>query len=288
MKQRSRFLSGALIALLASTQLAWGAEKTVSKRSAKAKVAAGKKPTLKKPSIPKSAVPKPAAPKPVASEGMHLTLTTSLRAAPRTPPVKDTLPIQAPAVITTPAASLAPKPAAAPAAAIPTPIASVATKVIVPPPPARPASVDLPTYTPRLATPQGNPYLPQPLPTQPPPTQSMPAQMTASAISPAKVPAAVAIPIQPGQDESSSGFSFSSLGFSIPLLPDSGRDILPSINKVYPTGERPLVVVSFKCPTELVGITPPTIKILHDMVSLGMDGLNKTELLSFDLQQVCQ
>jgi hypothetical protein len=48
------------------------------------------------------------------------------------------------------------------------------------------------------------------------------------------------------------------------------------------------VVVSFKCPTELVGVTPPTIKLLHEAVSLGMDGVNRTGLLSFNLQQVCQ
>jgi hypothetical protein len=74
----------------------------------------------------------------------------------------------------------------------------------------------------------------------------------------------------------------------IPLLPESGRSILPKITKVYPTGEKPLVVLSFKCPTELVGVTPPTIKLLHDAVSLGMEGINRTNLLSFDLQQVCQ
>ena len=75
---------------------------------------------------------------------------------------------------------------------------------------------------------------------------------------------------------------------AIPLLPDSGQSILPSIQKVYPTGEKPLVVVSFKCPTELVGVTPPTIRPLHELVNLGMDGINRSDLLSFNLQQVCQ
>jgi hypothetical protein len=75
---------------------------------------------------------------------------------------------------------------------------------------------------------------------------------------------------------------------SIPILSDSGESLLPTIKKVYPTGEKPLVVVSFKCPTELIGVAPPTIKILHELVNFGMDGINKTNLLSFNMQQVCQ
>jgi len=83
------------------------------------------------------------------------------------------------------------------------------------------------------------------------------------------------------------GRALGGLGLSIPLL-DSGRSILPTVKKVYPTGEKPLVVVSFKCPTEVIGVTPPTIKLLHDVVDMGMEGLNRSELLSFNLQQVCQ
>lgn len=78
---------------------------------------------------------------------------------------------------------------------------------------------------------------------------------------------------------------FSSLKMMIPLTGDS--NILPSIKKVYPTGEKPLVVLNFKCPTEVIGITPPPMKLLHEAVNLGFDGLNKTNLLSFNLQQVC-
>jgi hypothetical protein len=71
------------------------------------------------------------------------------------------------------------------------------------------------------------------------------------------------------------------------LLPLSGDSILPVIKTVYPTGEKPLVVLNFKCPTEMLGITPPPMKLLHEIVNLGFDGLNKTNLLSFNLQQVC-
>lgn len=73
----------------------------------------------------------------------------------------------------------------------------------------------------------------------------------------------------------------------LPSIPD-GQSLLPSIKKVYPTGEKPLVVVTFKCPTELIGITPLPTKGLHELVNLAMDGINATNLLSFNLQQVCQ
>lgn len=75
----------------------------------------------------------------------------------------------------------------------------------------------------------------------------------------------------------------------LPNLPGAdGRSILPSIKRVYPTGEKPLVVLTFKCPTEVIGVTPPPIKALHELVNYGFDGINATNLLSFNLQQVCQ
>lgn len=73
-----------------------------------------------------------------------------------------------------------------------------------------------------------------------------------------------------------------------PHLPSPDIDILPSITKVYPTGERPLYVLTFKCPTELVGITPPPTKALRWLISSGMEAINSTNLLSFSMQQVCQ
>ena len=103
-------------------------------------------------------------------------------------------------------------------------------------------------------------------------------------------PAVAFAPIQvvPEVKDAESGSLFGALGQAIPILPGSGQSILPSIKKVYPTGEKPLVVVSFKCPTEVLGVTPPTIRLLHNLVDLAMEGINKTDLLSFNLQQVCQ
>lgn len=75
---------------------------------------------------------------------------------------------------------------------------------------------------------------------------------------------------------------------AMPRLPLFEQSILPKVQTVYPTGEKPLVVVTFKCPTELVGIDTPSTLILHKVVNGGMDLINKTNLLSFNMQQVCQ
>jgi len=79
----------------------------------------------------------------------------------------------------------------------------------------------------------------------------------------------------------------SNLKSLLPSIPE-GQSILPSIKKVYPTGEKPLVVLTFKCPTELIGITPIPIKLLHEGVNGVFDVVNATNLLSFNMQQVCQ
>lgn len=86
-----------------------------------------------------------------------------------------------------------------------------------------------------------------------------------------------------GHASASSGFRF-----SLPRIAPFEQSILPKIQTVYPTGEKPLVVMTFKCPTELVGIDTPSTLILHKVVNGGMDLINRTDLLSFNLQQVCQ
>ncbi len=180
--------------------------------------------------------------------------------------------------------------AATPTAALPTRVApqgvalALSTNLIAPPPapasyvPTSPApAVTPPVYGAYVARSFGsggdNPYLPKP---------SLP---TNQAFAPIQAVPDVSHPV-PASPEL--GNLFGSLSQAIPILPDSGQSILPSIKKVYPTGEKPLVVVSFKCPTEVLGVTPPTIKLLHGLVDLGMEGINKSDLLSFNLQQVCQ
>jgi hypothetical protein len=75
------------------------------------------------------------------------------------------------------------------------------------------------------------------------------------------------------------------------LLPvNDGESHWPiSWKTVYPTGERPLWVLTLKCPTEAAfGIAPPPIKLVHVALTAVMDGLNSTKLLPVDLQQVCR
>lgn len=74
----------------------------------------------------------------------------------------------------------------------------------------------------------------------------------------------------------------------VPGMPSGEQSILPVIKTVYPTGEKPLKVLTFKCPTELLGVTPIPVKAVHGLVNLAMDGLNSTNLLPFNMQQVCQ
>jgi hypothetical protein len=151
-----------------------------------------------------------------------------------------------------------------------------------------PAMAGVPAYNPPAAPPY-MPYVPRPSGANNP-YLSRPAARTevlASASPPSQAPARRQA-VHPFSLPTAGGFSLASLMPSIPILPDSGRSILPTVRKVYPTGEKPLVVVSFKCPTELVGVTPPTIQLLHELVNLGMDGINRTNLLSYNLQQVCQ
>lgn len=118
---------------------------------------------------------------------------------------------------------------------------------------------------------------------------------------PASVPAnplPQAAPVQSAQatppgaeaaDSTSLGGMLEKLRYTIfPNPPPSGQAILPTIKTVYPTGEKPLKVLTFKCPTELVGVTPPPTAALHQAVTLAFDGINKTNLLPFNMQQVCQ
>lgn len=81
---------------------------------------------------------------------------------------------------------------------------------------------------------------------------------------------------------------FADIKMAMPQIPLFEQAILPKVQTVYPTGEKPLVVVTFKCPTELVGIDTPSTLILHKAVNGGMDLINRSNLLAFNMQQVCQ
>jgi len=111
----------------------------------------------------------------------------------------------------------------------------------------------------------------------------LPVPQAATQSAPAYVSNSAAAPLNPV--DSLSGL-FNSIRMEIPLLNDQA--ILPVIKTVYPTGEKPLKVLTFKCPTELVGISPPPTKALRGLIDLGMEAVNKADILPFDMQQVCQ
>jgi hypothetical protein len=71
---------------------------------------------------------------------------------------------------------------------------------------------------------------------------------------------------------------------------DDGASHLPiSFKTVYPTGEKPLLVLTLKCPTEAAfGVAPPPVKLVHVILTTAFDGINYTGLLPVNLQQVCQ
>lgn len=134
-------------------------------------------------------------------------------------------------------------------------------------------------------TPVGNPYLSgQPTPAGNTYSAAPTAQPAYAYQAPAGNPYMAPPAASPGYAPAPRRFGISDL---LPSIPE-GETILPSVKKVYPTGEKPLVVVTFKCPTELVGVTPPPTKLLHNAVTGVMDAINSTNLLSFNLQQVCQ
>lgn len=65
-------------------------------------------------------------------------------------------------------------------------------------------------------------------------------------------------------------------------------DGLPSIKTVYPTGEKPLVVINLKCPAEvLVGETFAIPNAMRNGVNMALEGISSTNLLSFNMQLVC-
>ncbi|MDO9225939.1 MAG: hypothetical protein Q8M09_03720 [Pseudomonadota bacterium] len=209
---------------------------------------------------------------------LSLASSVPVVAAKETPP---TSPV-APVVVkeTPPASPVAPsvaKAAPVPVAA-PTPAVSEAWKQIA----KGPALVTVTATTVvTAAAPSSNPYLAYRTATY---NQAAPTVPPVAAVAPATPATSVAPVVQSGEQIINTLRAF----LPEPHLPSPDIDILPSVTKVYPTGERPMYVLTFKCPTELVGITPPPTKALRWLISSGMDAVNSTNLLSFSMQQVCQ
>lgn len=198
-------------------------------------------------------------------------------AAPTPAPVVVAAPVAAPAPIV---AKTVVEPDAAPSVAVTAPVQPIPTEVasakawakIV----AGPAVTPVASAAPAVAS--ANPYLSYRTSyTQAAPTQAAPRQAASAPISSASLVA-------------DSSQLLNSVRNFLPdvHLPSPDIDVLPSITKVFPTGERPMYVLTFKCPTELVGITPPPTKALRWLITSGMESINSTNLLPFSMQQVCQ
>jgi hypothetical protein len=74
------------------------------------------------------------------------------------------------------------------------------------------------------------------------------------------------------------------------LPSETGESHWPiSWKTVYPTGEKPLWVLTLKCPTEAAfGVAPPPVKVVHVILTTAMDAINATGVFPVNLQQVCQ
>lgn len=210
-----------------------------------------------------------------------------------------------PTVTLAPSRSLTAPPAAAIPVVAPAPVVAeavspVVAKAVVATPAASPAKVDpLPAQPIAVevasaqawakivagpaAVPVAKPYAPAPVSN---PYLANPYMAYRTGLTQAGAPQ-VPAPVSPAVD---TGRLISSLRDFLPEphLPSADIDILPSITKVYPTGERPMYVLTFKCPTELVGITPPPTKALRWLITSGMEAINSTNVLPFSMQQVCQ
>jgi hypothetical protein len=154
-------------------------------------------------------------------------------------------------------------------------------------------------FVPPLLSLPGNPYL-QPILVQPivanqPPTNFFPAFAIAPTGSvmptiPAFVPSGIGSGVPTLSDIAMLTKSLVPTQLFAFLPGDTGASHMPiSFSMVHPTGDKPLAVLTLKCPTEAAfGVAPPPVKLVHILLTTAMDGINYTGLLPFNLQQVCQ
>lgn len=62
---------------------------------------------------------------------------------------------------------------------------------------------------------------------------------------------------------------------------------IPEINFYKKENTKDLVTVSFKCPTESVGISTPSTKCIHSAVDNILYVMNNSNVLPIDVVQVC-
>lgn len=62
---------------------------------------------------------------------------------------------------------------------------------------------------------------------------------------------------------------------------------LVNVKRYNIPGQKSILVVATKCPSEFVNISTPTTKIFHSLVDSGMSCINSTQILPVELRQVC-
>ena len=184
-------------------------------------------------------------------------------------------------------------PAALAATAVTAPVASPVAAGTSSVPPFVFAPVTIAPSAPAFVANAPTPWSPRPTPSI---VQPVTVTMTAPAPAPVAAPVTAASPLQAQPEPAQNA----SKVFESPMVSSSGkpknldaqepkksRSLLPTITKVYPTGDRPMIVITFSCPTEVIGIDTPSTKILHGVFDLGFGAINYTNLLPWSLQQVC-
>lgn len=221
---------------------------------------------------------------------MPLAMTNSLSSVPIAAKVEPVAVKMQPVVAKAPEQPVAAPPAAVVATPLAAKVAPEAAAEKTPPAPARDIASEQAwakiAANPAVAPRQAAPVVPAAAP-----TSGNPYLAYRVAYAPAAAPAAPLARVAPlaAPAADASGLINSLRNFlPEPHLPSPDIDVLPSITKVYPTGDRPMYVLTFKCPTELVGITPPPTKALRWLITSGMEAVNSTNLLPFSMQQVCQ
>ena len=304
--KRLFLLFGMIFALTAGADLAWSAsEKAAAKHPVARKHKVAKKTKAVTAPVPATPVPQltPAPPSeamPAQSATPEATQVTTVGATPEMlPTAAKPAPMGTGAV--TPVAIATEKPAAPKVAPPPVNpymlVSPVIAKIIVAPP-ITPVAV----LVPPLPSLPGNPYL-QHIPFHPAVANQPPANFfPAFAISPSGnlTPTVLAfVPNEIGK-QSLAAPAFNDIAtLAKSLVPTQLATFLPgdegashwpiSVSIVHPTGDKPLAVLTLKCPTEAAfGFATPPVKLVHIILTTAMDGVNYSGLLPFNMQQVCQ
>lgn len=63
--------------------------------------------------------------------------------------------------------------------------------------------------------------------------------------------------------------------------------VLPTIHKYERPGEKTLIVITAKCPVELLGVKTPSTTMFHAVIDVGINFINNLPSSTVEIQQVC-